>query len=439
MYLTLQVIVFILYGTSQLASCSYDKNGSPDPQIRARNGHQKLLTGDAIDSWRVCGELSLSSKYKIHAAAGVQNILLYRSDSVDVAISPETGTISCKCRLLHVNQPPNVDTTNQQVGIEVEIVERETVDNNKISLPVEFVFNPCQVSFCQRNPTTLLTIRQRQSYTSEHISPQLNSECTNVLLKEYSLPPKLNVQLMSNGAVALSALPSANLRRKSLSVLPWTHRAKVAQTSDDSGFLLQNQPQLDQVCSVDVTRPIEQTNRIDANFTQLLPLELVNCISLLNDHQATVEPKRHNIIMVPLSFRPWLSDHDTLFTRHNSQRPHHAELSTASDAIHEKGGHIIAVSKSATGHGAGAARVSKKIREVRQLSTSPPEFNDTFYMGSVLENSPSGTIVITVRATGNGQIVYTMTADSGFSSSLFAMDRTTGVVTTRGWSRSSSN
>ena len=248
---------------------------------------------------------------------------------------------------------------------------------------------------------------------------------------------------MSNGAVALSALPSANLRRKSLSLLPWTHRAKVAQTSDDSGFLLQNQPQLDQVCSIDVTQPIKLTNKIDslyshdANFTQLLPLELVHCISLLNDRQATVEPKMHNIIMVPLSSRPWLSDHDTLFTRHNSQRPHHAELSTASDAIHEKGGHIIAVSKSATGHG--AARISKKIREVRQLSTSPPEFNDTFYMGSVLENSPSGTIVITVRATGNGQIVYTMTADSGFSSGLFAMDRTTGVVTTRGWSRSSSN
>lgn len=433
--------MFILYGTSQLASCSYDKNGPPDPQITARFGHQKLLTSDVPDdSWRVCGKLNLSSKYKIHAAAGVQNIIVHHSHSVDIAISPETGTISCSCRLLHVNQPPSVDTTNQQVGIEVEIVDREKVDNNTISLPVEFITNPCQVSFCQRNPTTLLTIRQRHQSTSKHISLQLNSECISTLklLKEYSLPPKLNVQLMSNGAVALSALPSANLRRKSLS---WTHRTKVAQTSDNSGFLLQNQPQLGQVCSIDVTQPIKRTNSIDplyshdANFTQLLPLELVNCIILLNDHQATVEPKMHNI-MVPLTARPWLSGYDTLFAGHNPQRPHHAELSTASDAIHEKGGHI-AVSESATGHG--ADRVSKKIREVRQLSTSPPEFNDTFYMGSVLENSPSGTVVLAVRATGNGQIVYTMTADSGFSSGLFAMDRTTGVVTTTGWSRSSSN
>ena len=430
------MVVFILSGTSQLVSCSYDKNGSPDPQITARNRQEKLLaaaTGDTpdIDGWRVCGKLSLSSKYKIHAAAGVQHQqLVHHSDSVDVAISPETGTISCRCRLLHrVQLPSSVDTTNHQVAIEVQIVDME----QRISLPMEFAVNPCQISFCQRNPspTTLLTIKQRQ-LTSEYnnISLQLNSECTSMLLQEHS---PINVQLMGNGAVALSALPSTNLRIKNLP-LPLTHR--VGRTSDNSGILLRNQHQLlGQACNIDVTRPIQLTGGIDSpyshgiSFTQLLPLELVNCINLLNDRQPTVTPMMHNVVLLSAHVSPWLSGHNALFARHNSQRPYHAQLSTTSDVIHEKGGH--AVSKSATRHGVAQA---SKIREVRQSSTSPPEFNDTFYMGSVPENSPSGTMVIAVRATGNGQIVYTMTPDSGFSSGLFAMNRTTGVVTTTGLS-----
>lgn len=430
------MVVLVLDGSSQLANClNYDKNGSPDPQITGgsrQSPHEKLLaaaTSDApadLNSWRVCGKLSLSSKYKIHAAAGVQDILVHHSDSMDVAISPESGLMSCRCRLLHVSDPPSVDTTNHQVDVEVQAVDREKGD--KFSLHVELV-NPCQVSFCQRNPTNLLSIIKQRQSTREHISLQLNSECTSTLLKDHSLP--LNVQLMGSGAVALSApLPSANLRRKSLS-LPWTHR--VGPTSDNGGILLRNQYQLGQACSIDVTRPIKPTNGIDSsythdiNFTQLLPLELVNCIDLLNDasHQATI---MHS--MVPLSVRPWMSGPDALLASHNSHKSHHAELSTTSDAIHEKGGHIVG--KSATRHGA------SKIREVRQLSTSPPEFNDTFYVGSVLENSPFGTMVIAVRATGNGRIVYTMTPDSGFSGGLFAMNRTTGVVTTTGLSRLSS-
>ena len=416
-------------------SCSYDKNGSPDPQITGRTRHEKLLvaaTSDADDGWGVCGKLSLPSKYEIHASAGVQNILLHHSDSMDVAISPENGIMRCRCRLHHV-QSPSVDTTNHQVAVEVQIVDREKDNHSKISLPVELI-NLCQVSYCQRNPTTLLTIKQRQSTSAEHISLQLNSECTSTLLKEYSSP--LKVQRMGNGALALSALPSANLRRKNLS-LPWTHR--VGQTSDNSGIFLRNQHQLGQACSIDVTQPIKLTNGIgslytqDINYTQLLPLELINCIDLLNDRHATVTPKMHNMVL--LSVGPWMSDHDELFSGHNSWRSYHAELSTTTDTIHEKGGHII-VSESATRHR--VARASK-IREVRQLSTPSLEFNDTFYMGSVLENSPPGTVVIAVRATGNGQIFYTMTPDNGFSSRLFTMNRTTGVVTTIGLFHLSSN
>ena len=413
----------LLCGTPQLASCGYDKT---DPQIISRTGHEKQLlaaTNDANDDWRVCGKLDLSSEYKIHAAVGLQNILLHHSESMDVAISPETGIMRCRCRLHHVHHPvppPSVDTTNHQVAIEVQTVGREEDNHFKIILPMEL--NPCQISYCQKNPSSLLTIKQRQSI-SKRIALHLNSECTSTLIKEQS--SSLNLQLLGNGAMALRALPNANLRRKNLS-LPWVH--SVGQTSDNSGILLRNQNKLGQACSIDVTHSIKLTNGIDSlythdiNFTQSLPLELINCISLLNDHQASVMPDMHNMVL--LSVRPWLSGHNALFAGHNSQRSYHAELSTITDTIHKKGGHIVG--KSATRHGA------SKIREVRQSSTSPPQFNDTFYMGSVLENSPSGTVVIAVRATGNRQIIYSMTPDNGFSNGLFTMNRTTGVVTTIG-------
>ena len=418
----------LLSGTSQLVNCSYDKTG---PQIISRTEHEKPLlaaTSDANDGWRVCGKLSLSSKYKVHAAIGLQNILLHHSESIDFVISPETGIMRCRCRLHHPVPPPSVDITNHQVAIEVQVVDREEDNHFKISLPMEL--NPCQVSFCQKNPSSLLTIKQLQS-SNRHITVQLNPECTSMLLKEHS--SSLNVQLLGSGVVALSALPTANSRRKNLS-LPWVHA--VGQTSDNGGILLRNQHKLSQACSIDVTRSIKLTNGIDSlythgiNFTQLLPLELTNCISLLNDHPATIMPNMHNMVL--LSVRPWLSDHDALFASHNSQSSYHAELSTTAEVIHEKGGQFV--SKSTT-----RQHVASKIRDVRQSSTSPPVFNDTFYMGYVLENSPSGTVVIAVRATGNGQIVYSMTPDNGFSSGLFTTNRTTGVVTTTGLSGFTSN
>ena len=79
-----------------------------------------------------------------------------------------------------------------------------------------------------------------------------------------------------------------------------------------------------------------------------------------------------------------------------------------------------------------------RLRVVRQTSTSPPQFNDTFYMASVLENSPLHTTVTGVRATGNAPISYTMTPDNGFSEGLFSMNSSTGVVTTTGLSSKTS-
>ena len=86
------------------------------------------------------------------------------------------------------------------------------------------------------------------------------------------------------------------------------------------------------------------------------------------------------------------------------------------------------VHAAATKHG-----VADKVRKVRQ-SPSPPEFNNTFYMASVREDSPTGTVVTSVRAMGNGPITYTMTPNNGYSGRLFAMNSSTGVVTTTGLS-----
>ena len=418
----------LLSGASQLVSCSYEENGLQDTQLVSKTRHEIQLVAatsrDADDGWRMCGKLDLSSKYRIHAADGVQNVLQHHTESMDVALLPDSGILRCRCRQHRVS-PPSVDTANHKVAIVVQVVDSK--DNHfKISLPLEPV--SCQVSYCRRNPTALFTIKQQKSI-NERTSLQLNSDCTSMLSKEYSSP--LSVRLLRNGAVVLSALPTANLRRKNSS-LPWAHG--VGQTSVNSGILLQNQYQLGQKCSIDVIQSIKLINGTgspythDINFTRLLPLELTNCINLLNDHQATVRPST-----VLLSVRPWLSNHDTMFAGHNSRGSYHAELSTttgAVNAIHEKGGRIV--SESAAKH---RARVgASKIREVRQVSTAPLEFNDTFYMASVFENSPLGTVVITVRATGNGPIIYTMTPDSSFSTGLFTMNSSTGVVTTTGLS-----
>ena len=404
---------------SQLASCSYQKIGSQDHRIANRIRHEKQLDfASGGGDWRVCGKLELSSKYKMQTAAGVQHSeLQYYSENMAVTLSPETGIVKCSCHMQdhqqHPVSPPSVDLTNHQVAIVVQVVDRENHNHFKISLPLEPI--ACQVSYCRKNPTNLLTIERRRT-VSEHISLQLSSECTG------PRAPQINVQLLENGMVELS--------KSAIAPFSWTHRL-LGQTTDNSDILLQNRHGLSQKCCINVTHSIKLANHTDSpyarheiNFTQLLPLELTTCVNLLREHHVTLSNYEPSVVL--LSVKPWLNDHDT---GHNSPGSYHAEPSTASDTIHEKGGHIV--SKFATRHGAPASNVH---RRVRQVTTSPPEFNDTFYMGSVVENSPLGTFVITVRAMGNGPINYVMTADSGFSRGLFAINRTTGVVTTTGLS-----
>lgn len=437
---SLLVVVLLLFGACNLVGCGVagkDPDGLSQVQvIAARTWRENGIPAAASEEWRVCGKIELPSpKYRIqHAANGSSRITLHNlRRSMDVSLSLDTGIVKCKCQQLVV--PPSVDTTTHQANIEVQIADSE--DNHfTIVFPLEA---PCQVSYCQRKPTTLLTVVQ--TTVSEHLSLELNPTNCNMLKNYWNSirrVPNL-LQLYDDGAVALN-LPTTKGRGgdKSMAVVDGI---KSAADSKESIPQIHNRHQLGQLCTIDLIRSIKVPNRTDhrnlsdsgeITFVQSLPFDPASCIQWRELYYG--RPKQYHAhssgaSAILLSTRPWLSGQYSPSVHHNSRALFtslQAKPSTVSqfNRIHDEGGKIV---------GEHAAKhKDSRPREVRQASSSPPVFNDTFYMAYVTENSPLGTVVTGVRATGSGPITYTMTPDNGYSDGLFSMNSSTGVVTTTG-------
>lgn len=350
---------------------------------------------------------------------------------MDVALSVDSGLIRCKCHAgLELASPPNVDTITQAWSFEVQIADGN--DNRlKISIPLEA---PCHIAFCQRIPTSLLKIYQ---HTDEPLSLQLSPECS--LLKEYGNTSPHNIlQILKDGAVAVS-LPVTDVRDERVKSPAMAH--KITQTEGRSNTIkIQQRHKSHRICTMNVIRSIDLPNETamvtdspdsqKIKFIHTLALDPSSCVNS-HSRQKREGPADPTALQV-LSVKPWLNSWHSPFADHNSQglfASPHAKPPTTSliNNIHDKGGYVVGAT--ATKHGV----VAGKVRKARQ-SSSPPEFNDTFYMASIRENSPTGTVVTSVRATGNGPIIYTMTPDNGYSGRLFAMNSSTGVVTTTGLS-----
>ena len=435
------LVAFLLFGTPKPVGCrsagkdGLSKDGEAAMQViakRWREGSDIMRTRSAAassDDWRVCGELRLSSQFRIIAANRSRSILQRGGRGMEVSLSPDSGIVKCKC-----HQPvslPTVDTTAHQAAFEVLIADSKN-NHFTIDLPLEA---PCQLSFCQRKPTTLLRIDQRES---GHLSLDLNPECSSTLVEHYGDSKKL-LQRFDDGVVALS-LPAAIRDSGSSPRVAYGMDGALGYGSSLSPN--QHRDQSSQLCTIDVIRSISVSNgtrdadapdSLEIKFIQSLPLDLTSCTNwreLLRGRQSRQAANGRSTIY--LSVKPWLSNPYSLFTHPQSSADmftsRHAKPSTTTklNAIHDKGGSMVR--ESSTRHG------NDRLRKIRQTSTSPPQFNDTFYMASVLENSPRHTVVTGVRATGNAPITYTMTPDSGFSEGFFSMNSSTGVVTTAGLS-----
>lgn len=418
------LVAVLLFETPRSGSCRsavLEKDVLRSPQVISTTGHEEWSATDHADAWRVCGKLSLPSQYRIYAADG----LLQHSEGLEVAISLDTGVVRCRCRHL-VSTLPSVDTIRHQVVVEVQSVDRED-DHFKINLPLEF---PCHISFCRRNPTTILELEQQ---SGEHISLQLNSEC--------SVPPT-SLHLMGDGAVVL-IIPAATRDSRPSAVAYGVRQTQISNVS-----MLEDQHHQSQICVIDVIRSIELPNGskdVDfpdtysrqINFMQSVPLDPTNCIDWNKirhgRHRYQLEAGPAKVLLSVKRLQ--LTAQDLLHSDHNPQEsltPHQVEPSTPSqpNAIHQKGDHMMLTTReSVVKRGAG------RIRQIRQTSTSNPVFDQFYYMASVRENSPPGTMVMRVRATGSGPITYSMTTTNGFSSNLFRMNSSSGVVTTAGLSR----
>lgn len=102
------------------------------------------------------------------------------------------------------------------------------------------------------------------------------------------------------------------------------------------------------------------------------------------------------------------------------------DLSTCA-AISDSTAHISLQSLDAITHTTNVVGLHQQVR--RQ---APPQFGYSDYTVSVRENSPVGTMVTTVQASGSGAIIYTMTPMNPLSVLLFSLDTSTGVITTTG-------
>ena len=420
--------MLLVLGTSKPGSCDSAVDDGSRPHLTRHENWKLFAAASDGDGWRVCGKLELTSKYHVYAATGLQRVVR-QMGGMDVALSVDSGLIRCKCHAgLELDSPPNVDTTAQPLAFEVQIADGN--DNRlNISIPLEA---PCYIAFCQSTPTNLLKIYQR---TDESLSLQLSPECS--LLKKYENSPLHNIlHILEDGAVALS-LPVTNVRDNRVKSPAMAHR--ITQTVDKSNNVIQigQRHESGRVCMIDVIRSIDLPNMVPDSpdsqkikFIHTLALDPSSCVNS-HGHQQREGPADPSILQV-LSIKPWLSSRHSHFANHNSQglfaslQAKPSTVMSLLNSIHDKGSYVVGAA--ATKH-----RVAGKIRKVRQ-SSSPPVFNDTFYMASIRENSATGTIVTSVQATGNGAITYTMTPDNGFSGRLFAMNSSTGVVTTTGLS-----
>ena len=400
----------------------------------------KQFAAAASDDWRVCGKLELPSQHSIYAATGSAQRVVQRSNGVEIVISPETGTVLCRCRRheLEVSAPPNVDTTAQPAAFEVRIADNNNGNHFTVRLLLEA---SCRSSHCQRNPSILLKISEQQ--TKRYSSLRLSPGCDK-LIQHKNSQLHTSLQVLDDGAVALSIAAVSEDGVKSPQY-PTTASEKKWTLNQSNVSVLQRQRNhrlSSQECQIDLTQSVtlsNETKDIDSmhtrgiTFTESLPLDLASCISLWDEMSAHQPYKMDTgATTLLLSVKPWSSGQRSLSSNHDTPKvfsSHHAKPSTTIrtfNDIHEKGSTTVGASLTNRG--------SSKVREVRQTISSPPAFNDTFYMAFVRENSQTGTVVTGVRATGNAPIVFTMTPDSGFSEGLFMMNSSTGVVTTTGLS-----
>ena len=437
-------MALLLLGTSKdvVSSRSIEKerlDRQSENHMNLTELKNKQFAAAASDDWRVCGKLELPSQYSIYAATGSVGRAVQRSNGVEIVISLETGTVLCRCwrHELEVSAPPNVDTTAQPAAFEVGIADNNNGNHFTVGLLLEA---SCRSSHCQRNPSILLKISEQQ--TKRYSSLRLSPGCDK-LIQHKNIPLQTSLQVLDDGAVALSIAAVSEDRVKSPQYPTTTSEKKWTLNQSNVGVLQRqrNHRSSSQECQIDLTQSVtlsNETKDIDSmhtrgiTFTESLPLNLASCISLWDEMSAHQPYKMDTgATTLLLSVKPWssrqrsLSNHDTpkVFSSHHAKPS--TTIRTFND-IHEKGSTTVGASLTNRG--------GSKVREVRQTISSPPAFNDTFYMAFVRENSQAGTVVTGVRATGNTPIVYMMTPDSGFSEGLFMMNSSTGVVTTTGLS-----